>query len=208
VASGYVQHSYTGGAGSGYTELFASAWNLVEDEFAAAAGTYSASSTDSSGYWVMQLVAFRAVVFVPDTSPPTEPSNFAVTTASSSEVDLSWVTSSDNVGVVGYLIERATCGVSPSFVQIATSTAASFSDTGLAASTCYIYQVEAIDEAGNISPTATQTVTTDNSAGTEPSTYFYDSHGRLQSVVTPGTNTIHYYYDAAGHLVNIQTTIP
>ncbi len=42
----------------------------------------------------------------PDTMPPSAPANLAVTSASSTQVNLSWTASTDNVGVTGYMVER------------------------------------------------------------------------------------------------------
>src|SRR3989475_12821830 len=42
----------------------------------------------------------------PDTPPPTAPSNLTATAASSSQINLAWTASSDDVGVAGYLVER------------------------------------------------------------------------------------------------------
>ena len=85
---------------------------------------------------------------VPDTQPPTTPTNLAAS-VTGSRVNLSWTPSTDNVGVTGYLIERQNPGTS-SFTQIGTSTGASFSDIGLAPGT-YSYRVRAADAAGNFS---------------------------------------------------------
>ena len=47
-----------------------------------------------------------AAAVTPDTQPPTAPSNPTATAASSSQINLSWTASTDNVGVTGYYIER------------------------------------------------------------------------------------------------------
>ena len=78
----------------------------------------------------------------PDTSAPSMPTNLKATAASSSQVNLTWNASSDNVGVSGYKIYR-------SGSQIATVTGTSYSNTGLSASTTYTYNVAAFDAAGN-----------------------------------------------------------
>src|SRR5262249_36488552 len=55
---------------------------------------------------------------VPDTVPPTAPSNLSATASSANQVNLSWTASSDNVGVTGYLIDRMNPG-STTFTQVA-----------------------------------------------------------------------------------------
>jgi chitodextrinase len=79
-----------------------------------------------------------------DTTPPSMPTNLSATAMSTSQINLSWSASSDNVGIAGYTIFRGG-------VQIATSASTNFSDTGLAASTLYSYTVAAFDAAANVS---------------------------------------------------------
>ena len=98
----------------------------------------------------------------PDTTPPTAPTNLAATAGSSSQINLSWTASTDNVGVTGYKVERCQGAGCSNFAQIATPTTATFNDTGLTASTSYSYRVRATDAAGNLSPyspTATASTT-------------------------------------------------
>ena len=80
-----------------------------------------------------------------DTTPPTTPTNLTATAVSSSQINLSWNASTDNVAVTGYRIYRGG-------TQIATSTTTSYSNTGLTPSTTYTYTVAAYDAAGNVSP--------------------------------------------------------
>jgi len=86
-----------------------------------------------------------------DHQAPTAPTGFTATVLSSSQINLSWTASTDNVGVTGYLVERCQGSGCTSFAQVATLTATNFSDTGLAAATSYSYRVRARDAAGNLS---------------------------------------------------------
>jgi chitodextrinase len=91
---------------------------------------------------------------VPDTTPPSAPTNLMAAVITSSQVNLAWTASTDNVGIAGYKIYR-------DGVQIATTTATSYPNGGLTQSTTYTYQVSAFDAAGNDSPLSTAiTVTT------------------------------------------------
>ncbi len=92
------------------------------------------------------------VMTAADTQPPTAPSGLTATAASSSQINLGWVASSDNVGVTGYRIERCTGVGCSGFAQIGTSPTTTYNDTGLTASTSYSYRVRATDAAGNLSP--------------------------------------------------------
>src|SRR4029077_11273760 len=79
-----------------------------------------------------------------DTTPPSVPTGLTATAASSSQINLSWTASTDNVGVAGYKVYRGG-------TQVGTSSTTSYSDSGLAASTSYNYTVAAYDAAGNTS---------------------------------------------------------
>ncbi|HVG60370.1 MAG TPA: lamin tail domain-containing protein [Hyalangium sp.] len=83
----------------------------------------------------------------PDTEPPTAPSGLVASAASSSEIDLSWSASTDNVGVTGYNVYRSLNG--STFSLAGTSSTTGFADLGLSGSTPYWYQVTAVDGAGN-----------------------------------------------------------
>ena len=81
-------------------------------------------------------------VTTPDTSPPTVPQGLSATAASWSTVNLSWQTSTDNVGVTGYKVYRGGG-------QIGTSTTTSYTDSTTLPNTSYSYTVSAYDAAGN-----------------------------------------------------------
>jgi chitodextrinase len=87
----------------------------------------------------------------PDTVPPTAPGSLTVTAASTTQINLSWTASTDNVGVAGYKVERCSGAACSSFTQIATPTTTAYSDMGLTPSTSYSYRVRATDAAGNLS---------------------------------------------------------
>ena len=97
-----------------------------------------------------------------DATPPSVPTNLSATAVSSSQINLSWTASTDNVGVTGYGIYRNSA-------QIGTSAVNSYSDTGLAPSTTYIYTVAAYDAAGNVSgQSSSASATTQAVADTTP----------------------------------------
>jgi hypothetical protein len=98
---------------------------------------------------------------VADTQAPTTPSNLSATASSSSQINLTWSASSDNVGVTGYTIYRGGTAVG-------TSGSASYSDTGLAASTAYSYTVRARDAAGNTSSASNTASATTQSGSSNP----------------------------------------
>ncbi len=124
--------------------------------FGAAATDITTSSSNGSAwspydtFAKAKLTTFSGTA-IADTTPPTIPTNLTATAISTSAINLSWTASTDNIGVTGYRIYRCQ-GVSciPS-VQVATSPANSYSDTGLSASTTYVYTIAAYDAAGNVS---------------------------------------------------------
>lgn len=103
-----------------------------------------------------QFTVSQVVIDSLDTDPPSAPLNVTATAASSDQIDLAWDASSDNVSVVGYRVYRDGVG-------LATTSSATYVDTGLAAGTSYAYTVRAFDGAINLSAhSATATAMTDN----------------------------------------------
>lgn len=85
-----------------------------------------------------------ATVSVSDFTAPSTPTGLDATAVSSSQINLSWTASTDNVAVTGYRVYR-------DGTQIDTVTATSYSDAGLSPLTAYSYSVQAFDAAGNAS---------------------------------------------------------
>ena len=148
-----VAHT-TVGAGAGFTSRMITVpdRDIAEDMVVSAVGSYSASAPiNTTGPWVMQMVAFKAASSGGDTTPPTAPSNLLATANGTGGINLSWTASTDNVGVTYYFIERCQGSGCSSFAQVATSATTTFSDTGLLSSTSYSYRIRATDAAGNLS---------------------------------------------------------
>ena len=160
VGAAYMQINSV--VGAGYTQRLLVDGDMVEDRIVSATGSYSATvSQSSSGYWIMQLAAFKAG----DVQSPTAPTGLTATAASSSQINLSWTASTDNVAVTGYLLERCSGASCTTFAQIATPTTTSYNDTGLTPSTSYSYRVRAKDAANNLSTySSTATANTQGSA--------------------------------------------
>ena len=99
------------------------------------------------------LVHLRPRSRPPDTRAPTVPGGVGAVAQSESVIALSWRAAQDNVAVAAYDVFR-------DGARIASVTATSLLDTGLAAGTSYGYQVAARDAAGNrsgLSSTASAT---------------------------------------------------
>lgn len=106
--------------------------------------TGALAATDT--FTIMQQVGL-------DNTPPTTPVNVVATPISSSRIDVTWDVVNDDFAVGGYQVFRDAS-------QIATTSATSYSDTGLTASTTYAYTVRAFDTSFNYSTTSATSSTT------------------------------------------------
>ncbi|MEK7174021.1 MAG: Ig-like domain-containing protein, partial [Patescibacteria group bacterium] len=103
-----------------------------------------------------------------DVSPPTTPTGLSTTAVLTSQINVIWNASSDNVGVIRYRLERCQDVSCATFAEIATPNVTNYSNTGLAVNTTYQYRVRAEDAAGNLSgySTIASAATTDTVAPT------------------------------------------
>ncbi len=101
----------------------------------------------------------------PDTSPPSIPGNLTATPVGSSQVNLTWNASTDNLGIANYRVERCTGTGCTDFAEIGTPTGTSLNDTGRASSTTYRYRVRAADPSGNLSDYSTIVSATTGAGG-------------------------------------------
>jgi len=121
--------------------------------------TYTIKSYDQSGNLsgASNPVNFRTSS-LPDTTPPTSPSNVIVTGRTAKTISLSWNTSSDNVGISGYKIYSGS-------TLLGTTSSTSFTVTALQPGITYQFNVYAIDIAGNASLPSNSVVATTNLTG-------------------------------------------
>jgi len=145
----YVMQRCQGAGCTNFAQI-ATATGTTYSDSGLATGTYSyrVRAADSAG----NLSPYSNVAngVIPDTQPPTAPSNLTATT-SGYQISLSWAGSTDDVGVTGYLLERCQGVGCSAFAQIATSTGTIYNDTSLVGNTTYGYRVRATDAAGNLS---------------------------------------------------------
>lgn len=136
--------------------------------------------------WVQQVWGTQT----PDTEAPTAPTNLAILSTTTASANLSWTTSTDNIGVSYYKIY-----VNGVFHSNAPGNTATVSN--LSQGTTYNFYVVASDAAGNVSPqsnTATGTTLTDTAAPTAPTNL---------TVGTVGTNSISVSWTAATDNVGV-----
>jgi len=165
--TGYRVERCQGAGCSNFAQIAAPTTSAFNDTGLTASTSYSyrVRATDAAGNLsTFSLTVTTTTMATPDTTPPSAPTNLTATAASATQINLSWTVSTDNVGVTGYRVERCQGAGCSNFAEIATPTAATFNDTGLAASTSYSYRVRATDAAGNLS-TYSSTGTASTAAG-------------------------------------------
>jgi len=111
--------------------------------------TYTLTCTGAGGTTTQSATV--TVTAATDTTAPTTPTNPFAGAISTSQINLSWSVSTDNVSVTGYRLERCTGATCTTFAQIAAPSIIIYSDTNLTAGTTYRYRVRATDAAGNLS---------------------------------------------------------
>jgi len=145
AVAGY--HVYRNGT---LIENATSTWYSNTGLSAATTYTYAIAAFDVAGNTSAQSASASATTLpappppTGDTQAPSTPTGLLGSTISQTQINLTWIASTDNVGVVGYRIYRNSA-------QIGTATTAMYSDTGLIGGTTYLYSVSAYDAAGNVS---------------------------------------------------------
>jgi fibronectin type 3 domain-containing protein len=102
-----------------------------------------------------------------DTTPPGQVAGLAVTTASSTQLNLAWTQNTES-DLNHYNVYRGTtAGFAVTLgttTPLATPTANSYQNTSLSPSTTYYYKVSAVDNAGNIGPLSAERSGTTNAS--------------------------------------------
>jgi chitodextrinase len=121
--------------------------------------SYTVQAVDAAGNASAQSASASATTqAASDTIAPSVPTGLAAAAVSSTQINLSWAASTDNVGVSGYRVYRA--GTLLATLGAVTS----YQSTGLAPSTTYSYTVQAVDAAGNASAQSTSASATTQAA--------------------------------------------
>jgi hypothetical protein len=128
-------------------------------QLGAGVSSYGDSALSASTTYVYRVRAFNsagnsgysntATAITLQSSLPLPPSKLAATVASTSQINLTWKDNSTNES--GFKVERCLGTGCTNFAQIAQLGAGvtSYSNTGLTASTTYLYRVQAFNSAGN-----------------------------------------------------------
>lgn len=162
-------------AGSGYYKLISKSSGKALDVTggSSADGANVQQWTDNGN--AQQKWKFTQITTTPDTTAPTTPTNLISSSKTATSVSLAWAASTDNVGVTGYDIYNGT-------TLAGSSTATSYTVTGLTANTAYSFTVKAKDAANNISAASTALSVTTSAAATNQGFYIngttlYDANG-------------------------------
>ncbi|GAX59620.1 hypothetical protein SCALIN_C04_0108 [Candidatus Scalindua japonica] len=131
--------------------------NLVEGQTYYFAVTAYDTANNESGY--SEEVVYTIPIL--DITAPSTPTSLQTTIISTSQINLSWNASSDNIGVTGYRIYRYG-------IQVADVSSTTYNDTGLSPSTTYSYTVSAYNAAGNESEQSSATSATTFSLPNNP----------------------------------------
>jgi hypothetical protein len=121
---------------------------LVTGDNVIAAEVHQDANNDIDSSFDLELISQTPT----ETTPPSRPA-LSVNAIDGSSLGLTWTASTDDTGVLGYLLRRNGSAV-------AFTSATSFTDTGLAPNTQYSYQVFAIDTSGNRSTPGSLAVST------------------------------------------------
>ncbi len=157
---------------------------------------YQVAAVDSAGNVTLSntVSVTTPKLPVPDTTKPTTPSGLKSTGVSSTQVNLSWKKSTDNVGIKDYDVLR-------NGKVIATVTTTSFGDVSVFASTKYSYSIRARDAAGNVSATSTAisvTTSKNSSRATLQGTTYYRK-GTSPTLYRLAGTTINIPYKGSNH---------
>ena len=175
--TGYLLERCQGTAASctSYTQIATPAATTYNDTGLTTGTPYSyrVRATDAAGLLSPYSNVASATTTAPDTTPPTAPT-LTATAQGGSQINLSWSGATDNVGVTGYRVERCQGAGCTIFTQIATPTATTYNDTGLAPGTPYSYRVRAVDAASLLSPYSNVAGATTVAASTLVAAYAFD----------------------------------
>ena len=134
--------------------------------------TASGGATPASATWTV------------DTTAPSVPSGLSANAVSSTQVNLLWTGSTDNIGVTGYDIYR-----DGTLLTTTTGTGTTYSDTSVTGSKLYQYTVDARDGAGNVSGQSTPPTSVTTPSGPTGPTLVQSAGSSTTTVTLPSAST-------------------
>ncbi|GAB7007487.1 hypothetical protein JCM18899A_49620 [Nocardioides sp. AN3] len=154
AATGYRVERCAGAGCTGFTQVGTPTGLGYSDTGLSANTTYvyRVRAVDAAGNLSpYSATATATTPTAPDTTAPTAPTGLTATPAGTSQINLAWTASTDNVGVTQYRVERCSGTSCTTWAQVDATTSLTSSSTGLAANTVYRFRVRAADAAGNLS---------------------------------------------------------
>ena len=148
--TGYRVERCQGSGCTTFTQIFTLSGTTFSNLGLTASTSYSyrVRAVDAAGTsGPYSVIASATTPAAPDTTPPSVPAGLAAVASSPTQISVSWTAATDNVGVIGYQLERCSGSGCSVFAQIAAPTGTSFNDASLTASTSYSYRVRAVDAA-------------------------------------------------------------
>ncbi len=164
---------------------------------------YRLRAQDAAGNVSTYSTIVSASTLAPDAQAPTAPTSLSGAAQSSTQINLSWTASTDNVGVTAYRLERCQglgCG---NFAQIASIATTTYNDVSLTPGASYAYRVRATDAANNLSAYSNTSIVTTQYAGPITFSYTYDQLGRLTHAAGSDGSSVDYQHDANGNVTTI-----
>jgi chitodextrinase len=125
--------------------------------------TLGVEAYDAAGNTSARTSTSATTTSCTDTTPPTAPTMLAAAAATQTSVTLSWIASTDNIGVTGY-------GVYLNGTLIGSTSTTTYAFGSLSCGTSYTLAVDAVDAAGNRSAKTSLTTATSPCTDTTPPT--------------------------------------
>jgi fibronectin type 3 domain-containing protein len=138
-------------------------WTVLTSSLPAGSTSYSDTTTAAGTTYSYRVQAFNASVTsdysnsASTTTVTVAPPGLAASAVSSSRIHLSW---NDVAGESSYRIERSTAGSTWTLAGTTDAGVTTFSDTGRAANTTYVYRVQALNAGGSSAFSGTASATT------------------------------------------------
>src|SRR5579884_1007167 len=110
--------------------------------------TYRVRARDAAGNWSSYATVTKSTPVAPaDTTTTSVPGSFSATTANPTQVNLTWASSTDNLLLAYYEVERS--ANNGPYVLVGAPAATNFTDSSATSGVIYFYRVRAVDGAGN-----------------------------------------------------------
>ena len=152
------------------------------------AGNYNVTVTARDALVSVSQSFTWSLTFV-DTTAPSRPTGFSVSAITGRPV-LTWSASTDNVGVVGYIVYRSTNSTQSSEVARTTADVRTWTDNSFQEKVKYTYSLKAYDAAGNQSTLSSLRSVTPSQAPSTPSLSVALSNGDPRLTWTASTDNV------------------